>query len=39
MNGLYASLILIGCLIGVMGVLVLFSWLALYSLSRLGLDS
>jgi hypothetical protein len=39
MNGLYASLILIGCLIGVMGVLLLFGWLTLYSLSRLGLDS
>ena len=39
MNGLYASLILIGCLIGIMGVLLLFSWLTLYFLSRLGLDS
>lgn len=38
MNGLYASLILIGCAIGVMGVLLLFSWFALYSLDRLGLD-
>jgi hypothetical protein len=38
MNGLYASLILIGCFIGVTAVLMLFGWFTLYSLDRLGFD-
>jgi hypothetical protein len=35
MSGLLASLVLIGVLIGVMGVLLLLSWFTLYCVSRL----
>jgi hypothetical protein len=38
MNGLLASLVLIGGFIGFMGVLLLLGWFTLYSLDRLGLD-
>jgi hypothetical protein len=34
MNGLLASLVLIGVTIGLMAVLTLFAWLGLYLLSR-----
>jgi hypothetical protein len=39
MNGLYASLILIGSFIGLTAVLMLLGWFTLYSLDRLGFDS